>query len=161
MEFWSKGLGKRLIALTLSKGESLKSDGTLTLRGNMEAPVSWEYGMKLSDDDLVDFFRLLKDPSVADFLYESESRWKLYGGMLAGGLVLGVRVVTELLRNVLGRARVDEDISIQIPPPSERKLKKRKKVKRRLSGKPTPTPSHEVEATPEELAAAIVAEGAR
>jgi len=161
MEFWSKGLGKRLIGLTLSKGESLKSDGTLTLRGNMEEPVSWEYVMKLTDDDLVDFFLLLKDPAVADFLYESENRWKLYGCMIAGGVVLGVRVVTELLRNLLGRARVDEDISIQIPPPSERKLKKRKKVKRRLSGKPTPTPTHEVEATPEELAAAIVAEGAR
>lgn len=165
MEFWSKGLGKRLIALTLSKGESLKSDGTLTLRGNMEAPVEWEYVMKLTDDDLVDFFLLLKDPAVADFLYDSENRWKLYGGMIAGGLVLGVRVVIELLRNALGRGRVDEDVSIQIPPPSERKLKKRKKVKRRLSGKASPTPKHELapepEPTPEELAAAIVAEGAR
>jgi hypothetical protein len=81
--------------------------------------------------------------------------------MIAGGMVLGVRIVTELLRNLLGRARVDEDVSIQIPPPSERKLKKRKKVKRRLSGKATPTPTHEIEPTPEELAAAIVAEGAR
>jgi hypothetical protein len=168
MEFWSKGLGKRLIALTLSKGESLKSEGTLTLRGNMEEPVSWEYVMKLTDDDLVDFFLLLKDPAVADFLYESENRWRLYGGMIAGGIVLGVRVVTELLRNALGRARVDEDVVIQIPPPSERTLKKRKTVKRRLSGKatPTPTPRHELEPeepepTPEELAAAIVAEGAR
>ncbi|MBW2287632.1 MAG: hypothetical protein JRG80_01225 [Deltaproteobacteria bacterium] len=160
MEFWSKGLGKRLIALTLTEGEALNSEGTLTLRGHMAEPVSWEYVMKLSDEDLVDFFLLLKDPVVADFIFESENRWKLYGGMLAGGLQLGVKIVTELLRNVLRRAQVDEDMAIQIPPPSERKLKKRK-VKRRLSGKPSPTPKHEVVSSPEDLAAAIVAEGAR
>jgi len=47
MEFWSKGLGKMTIALTLTTGETLKSEGTLCLRGNMEEPVSWEYVMKL------------------------------------------------------------------------------------------------------------------
>jgi len=77
MEFWSKGLGKRLIALTLTGGEPLRSEGTLCLRGNMEEPVSWEYVMKLSEEDLVDFFLLLKDPAVADYLFESENRWKL------------------------------------------------------------------------------------
>ena len=80
--------------------------------------------------------------------------------MIVGGFQLGLSVVSELLRNVLGRAQVDEDVAIQIPPPSERKLRKRK-VKRRLSGKGTPTPRHEIESTPEDLAAAIVAEGAR
>ena len=160
MEFWSKGLGKRLIALTLTEGEPLHSEGTLCLRGNMEEPVSWEYVMKLTEEDLVDFFLLLKDPAVADFMFDSDNRWKLYGGMIAGGFQLGVRIVTELLRNVLGRAQVDEDVAIQIPPPSERKLTKRK-VKRRLSGAATPTPKHEVVPSPEDLAAAIVAEGAR
>jgi hypothetical protein len=160
MEFWSKGLGKRLIALTLTDGEPLHSEGTLCLRGNMEEPVSWEYVMKLTEEDLVDFFTLLKDPTVADFIFESDNRWKLYGGMIAGGVQLGVKIVTELLRGVLGRAQVDEDVAIQIPPPSERKLKKRK-VKRRLSGKATLTPRHEVDPSPEDLAAAIVAEGAR
>jgi hypothetical protein len=160
MEFWSKGLGKRLIALTLTEGEPLNSEGTLTLRGHMEAPVDWEYVMKLTGEDLVDFFLLLKDPTVADYIYDSENRWKLYGGMLVGGLQLGFKVVTEVLRNILGRAQVDEDMAIQIPPPSERKLKKRK-VKRRLSGGPSLTPTHEVALSPEDLAAAIVAEGAR
>jgi hypothetical protein len=160
MEFWSKGLGKRLIVLTLTEGEPLNSEGTLCLRGNMEAPVSWEYVMKLTEEDLVDFFMLLKDPVVADFLFDSDNRWQLYGAMIAGGFQLGVKVVTELLRNALGRAQVDEDVAIQIPPPSERKLKKRK-VKRRLSGKATATPMHEVEPSPEDLAAAIAAEGAR
>jgi hypothetical protein len=160
MEFWSKGLGKRLIALTLTEGEPLNSEGTLTLRGNMEEPVSWEYVMKLTEEDLVDFFLLLKEPSVADYLFDSENRWKLYGGMIVGGVQLGVKAVTEILRNALGRAQVDEDVAIQIPPPSERKLRKRK-VKRRLSGGPTSTPKHEAAISPEDMAAAIVAEGAR
>jgi hypothetical protein len=160
MEFWSKGLGKRLIALTLTKGEPLHSEGTLCLRGNMEEPVSWEYVMKLTEEDLVDFFMLLRDPVVADYIFESDNRWKLYGGMITGGVQLGTKIVVELLRNALGRAEVDEDVPIQIPPPSERKLTKRK-VKRRLSGKPTFTPKHEVDPSPEDLAAAIMAEGAR
>jgi hypothetical protein len=160
MEFWSKGLGKRLIALTLTEGEPLNSEGTLCLRGNMEEPVSWEYVMKLTEEDLVDFFMLLKDPSVADYIFDSDNRWKLYGGMISGGVQLGVKLVIEFLRHLIGRGQVDEDVAIQIPPPSERKLKKRK-VKRRLSGKPTLTPKHDVELSPEDLAAAIVAEGAR
>ena len=141
MEFWSKGLGKRTIALTLTKGEALKSEGTLCLRGNMEEPVSWEYIMKLEEDDLIDFFGLLRDRSVADFVFDSSNRWQLYGGMLAGGLRLGVLVVTEMLRKLLRRAQVDEDVAIQVPPPSVRKGKrKRGPVRRRLGSKSIAAP---------------------
>ncbi len=42
MEFWSKGLGKQTIALSLTDAEPLKREGTLYLKGRMEEPVSWE-----------------------------------------------------------------------------------------------------------------------
>ena len=40
MEFWSKGLGKQTIELTLTKSESLKSEGTLCLKGNMHPCIT-------------------------------------------------------------------------------------------------------------------------
>jgi hypothetical protein len=144
MEFRSKGLGKMTIALTLTKGEILKSEGTLCLRGNMEEPVSWEYVMKLADDDLVDFFGLLKEPAIADFLHGSPHRWQLYRGMLVGGIQLGVLVVTEILRKFLGRAQEDEDVVIQVPPPTERKREKGP-VRRRLGSKTTAPPKANAE----------------
>jgi hypothetical protein len=156
MEFWSKGLGKRTIALTLTKGESQKSEGTLCLRGNMEEPVSWEYIMKLEEDDLVDFFGLLKERAVADFVFDAPNRWELYRGMLFGGLRLGVRVVTEILRMLLRRSRVDEDVVIQVPPPSVR-TRKRGPVRRRLGSRSIATPKAGADAEDEELLEAVQA----
>jgi hypothetical protein len=157
MEFWSKGLGKKTIALTLTKGETLRSEGTLCLRGNMEEPVSWEYVMKLADDDLVDFFGLLKEPAIADFLHASPHRWQLYRDMLGGGIQLGVLVVTEILSKLLGRAQEDEDVVIQVPPPTERKRKKGP-VRRRLGSKTTAAPKANAEAV--DPVEALSAEGA-
>jgi len=158
MEFWSKGLGKRTIALTLTKGESLKSEETLCLRGNMEEPVSWEYIMKLDADDLVDFFGLLREPSVADFVFDSPNRWELYRGMLFGGLRLGVLVVTEVLRKLLRRSQVDEDMAIPVPPPSVRKPKrKRGPVRRRLGSRALAAPAADAASEEEELTEAVQA----
>ena len=58
MDFWSKGLGEQTIALSLTECESLKSEGMLYLKGRMEEPVSWEYIMSLSEDDMLDFGHL-------------------------------------------------------------------------------------------------------
>ena len=84
MEFWSKGLGKRTIALGLSKGESSLSTEALCLRGNMEEPVSWEYVMLLEEPDVGDFFALLREPELARFIHASPNRWRLYAGFVVG-----------------------------------------------------------------------------
>ncbi|UCE87469.1 MAG: hypothetical protein JSU66_07085 [Deltaproteobacteria bacterium] len=159
MEFWSKGLGRRTIELTLQKGETLKSEGTLCLRGNMEEPVSWEYVMKLAEDDLVDFFALLKEPAVADFIHDSPNRWRLYRDILVGGMQLGVRIVTEILRRLLGRAQEDEDVVIQVPPPTDRKRKKGP-VRRRLGSKTTAAPKADADPEAMDPVEVLSAEGA-
>jgi hypothetical protein len=145
MQFWSKGLGKKTIQLTLSKGESIRSGDKLFLQGQMEAPVSWEYIMPMGGDDLVDFFELLKEPAVARYIHSSPNRWQLYGAMIVQGLLLAGMVLSQALRHAFGRTEAELDVKIEVPPASVRKKKakatKRKPYRRRLGTKTTEAPS--------------------
>ena len=143
MDFWSKGLGEQTIALSLTDSEPLKSEGMLYLKGRMEEPVSWEYIMSLSEDDMVDFFTLLKEPAVADHLFESPNRWRLYGGMVVGGLRLAFLVLAVGMRRLLGREAQEEEVAIQVPPVPERRRKR--PGRRRLGSKASPAPPAESE----------------
>jgi hypothetical protein len=147
MDFWSKGLGEQTIALSLTDSEPLKSEGMLYLKGRMEEPVSWEYIMSLSEDDMVDFFTLLKEPAVADHLFESPNRWRIYGEMVLGGLRLAFLVLAAGLRRLLGREAQEEKVSIQVPPVPERR--RRRPGRRRLGGKVGSAPPAEPEAEAE------------
>jgi hypothetical protein len=151
MDFWSKGLGERTIALSLARSESLKSEGTLCLRGRMEEPVSWEYIMRLTGDDLADFFALLKEPALADYLYRSPNRWRLYAGLIRGGLQLALLVLMAALRRAFARDTEEEEVVIQVPPRPERK--RGRPVRRRLGSRTiaAPAPEPEVEESAEAL----------
>ena len=138
MDFWSKGLGEQTIALSLTDSEPLKSEGTLYLKGRMEEPVSWEYIMSLSEDDMVDFFTLLKEPAVADHLFESPNRWRIYRDMVVGGLRLAFLVLAAGLRRLLGREAQEEEVAIQVPPVPERR--RRRPGRRRLGSKASSAP---------------------
>ena len=150
MQFWSKGLGKKTIQLYMSKGESLTGGEFLYLRGTMEAPVSWEYIMPMRGEDIVDFFALLKDPAIAQFVHSSPRRWQLYGAMVVKGLQLAGLVCLEILRTLFGAETIEQGELIQVPPPSMLKQRKkrsksapaaRKPYKRRLGSKTTSAPS--------------------
>ena len=138
MDFWSKGLGEQTIALSLTDSEPLKSEGMLYLKGRMEEPVSWEYIMSLSEDDMVDFFTLLKEPAVADHLFESPNRWRIYRDMVVGGLRLAFLVLAAGLRRLLGRESQEEEVAIQVPPVPERRRKR--PGRRRLGSKASSAP---------------------
>ena len=138
MDFWSKGLGEQTIALSLTDSEPLKSEGMLYLKGRMEEPVSWEYIMSLSEDDMVDFFTLLKEPAVADHLFESPNRWRIYRDMVVGGLKLAFLVLAAGLRRLLGRDSQEEEVLIQVPPVPERRRKR--PGRRRLGSKASSAP---------------------
>jgi hypothetical protein len=143
MDFWSKGLGEQSIALSLTDSEPLKSEGMLYLKGRMEEPVSWEYIMRLSEDDMVDFFALLKEPEVADYLFESPNRWRLYREMVDGGLRLAFSVLAVSARRLLGREAQEEEVAIQVPPVPERRRKR--PGRRRLGSKASSAPEAESE----------------
>ncbi len=146
MEFWSKGLGKKTIALQLTAGESLVSEDALCLKGVMEEPVSWEYVMLLDKTDLVDFFVILQEPNLARYIHASPNRWRLYLGMVKGGAQIALRVLASLWKQSFGNAAPAEKVVIELPPPSMIKKKRKKKVlyRRRLStttlAAPTMTP---------------------
>jgi len=145
MEFWSKGLGKKTIAMGLTDGESSLSDDSLVLTGVMEAPVSWEYVMLLDEADLIDFFALLQEPNLARFVHSSPNKWSLYAGFVAGGVQIAWLAINALLRRGFGGAEQEERLAIQLPPPSAIKDKKKKKkvlYKRRLATTTLDAPSH-------------------
>jgi hypothetical protein len=144
MEFWSKGLGKKTIDMGLTDGESSVSEDALCLKGVMEAPVEWEYIMLLTEDDLVDFFALLQEPSLATYIHSSPNRWKLYLGFVLGGVQLAGLVVAALLGRAFGSVKQEERLAIQLPPPSMikgRKKRKKKLYRRRLSTTTLEAPS--------------------
>ncbi len=134
MEFWSKGLGKRTIALGLSKGESSLSTEALCLRGNMEEPVSWEYVMLLEEPDVGDFFALLREPELARFIHASPNRWRLYAGFVVGAAQVAWLVLKAAVLRRSGRIGSRDRVAIQLPPPYLiEKHKKKTAYRRRLS----------------------------
>jgi hypothetical protein len=94
--------------------------------------------MSLSEDDMVDFFTLLKEPAVADHLFESPNRWRIYRGMVWGGLRLAFLVLAAGLRGLLGREAQEEEVAIQVPPVPERRRKR--PGRRRLGSKASSAP---------------------
>jgi hypothetical protein len=121
MNFWSKGLGRRTIDLRLGAGEAIDGGDKLYVRGQMEAPVSWEYIMRLRTDDLADFFELLRDPALVDYVYGSPERWRLIRGMVVGGLQLAGLVLAAALRRRFAAGTVQQAVELDLPPPRERK----------------------------------------
>ena len=127
MEFWSKGLGTKTIAMGLTDGESLVSEEALCLKGTMAEPVSWEYVMLLDDADLVDFFAILQEPNLAKYIHSSPNRWRLYAGMVLGGAQIAWRALVATWKRRSGSLAQEERAVIQLPPPSMVKKKKQKK----------------------------------
>ena len=61
MDLWSKGLGRRVLSMTLGERELLAdSDGYLVIEGAMHAPTYWDYQVSLEEDDIVEFLELLQ-----------------------------------------------------------------------------------------------------
>jgi hypothetical protein len=121
MNFWSKGLGRRTIDMRLGAGEAVNGGDVLYVKGQMEAPVSWEYIMRLQTDDLADFFGLLRDPALVDFVYDSPERWRLIRGMVGGGLQLAGLVFAAALRQLFAGDAVQKAMELELPPPRKRK----------------------------------------
>lgn len=121
MNFWSKGLGQRTLDLRLGAGEAINGGDKLFVRGQMEAPVSWEYIMRLHVHDLADFFALLRDPVLIDYVYGSPERWLLIRGMLLGGLQLAGLLLIAALRQRFASDDSPRVVALELPPARERK----------------------------------------
>lgn len=155
MEFWSKGLGKKTIAMGLTKGESTVSTDALCLKGVMEEPIPWEYVMLMDEDDLVDFFALLQEPAFASYVHRSPNRWKIYASFALGALQIAWLAITGVLGRAFGSGAAEERVVVELPPPYVIKDKKKKKraYKRRLSTTALLAPTHTYEPSEEVPAA--------
>ena len=133
MNFWSKGLGKKTIDLYLGKGEAQKGVDRLYVKGRVEAPVSWEYIILLHDEDLADFFALLRDPAMADYVYRMPGRWRLLAQIAVGGLKVVGLVLAAGLSQAFGKDLRAGEVELEMPPPSVKK--RTRTVRARLGSK--------------------------
>jgi len=129
MQFWSKGLGKRTLELKLRNAKVIKSGNLLYLKGDLEEPVSWDYIMPIDSADLGEFLGLLGQPEVAEFLYRSPQRGRLYLSLAKGGLRFVGLLVARIIKDV--RAPGPEEPTIAVPPPRDRRTRTKAKVKTR------------------------------
>ena len=88
MDVWSKGLGTRTLNLRLEDTVTeILDDGSLRIKGVMGSPEYWNFAITMSEDDLIDFFKLVnKTPDCVDFLVHSKERWNIYYSLIKGAL---------------------------------------------------------------------------
>lgn len=131
MEFRSKGLGRRTVAMRLSGATTVKSGDKLYLSGTMDEPMTWDYIVVLDNDDLVDFVGLLGERTFAEYLWRSPDRWKLYATLVRRGGAFVVALLAGIVRRRRG-APAPVEPTIEVPPPRDRT--KRATVSRRRLG---------------------------
>ncbi len=153
MEFWSKGLGRQTVDLYLGKAETAKSGDMLYLKGTMEEPVLWDYIMPLSGDDVADFFALMKDPKIVEFIHQSPDRWKIYGFMITGGVRLAWLIAKALVLSFFRKIDPAQEPVIVVPPPIERKAR-RFSSRRNREAEETASAIPDIDAVEAEIAAA-------
>ena len=81
MIVWSRGLGKQRLPLALPDATLHVKPDVLTMEGVIE-PVCWNYAIRLTPEDLVDFLEIMAKPATAKYLAEK-------GGLL-GPFLLGL-----------------------------------------------------------------------
>jgi hypothetical protein len=94
MDLWSKGLGRRVLSLTLGERELLaEKDDYLVIEGVMHAPTYWDYQVSLEEDDIVEFLELLQKPDSLRFLATTEGKGEIYRTAAISALVFLWRTV--------------------------------------------------------------------
>jgi hypothetical protein len=68
MRFWSKGLGKRCLAMDCGM-ETVAIDGpTMVLSGKVRPPLGWAYTITMDETDWLDFIELTLHPTIVRHL---------------------------------------------------------------------------------------------
>jgi hypothetical protein len=105
MDLWSKGLGRRVLSLTLGERELLAdTDGYLVIEGVMHAPTYWDYQVSLEEDDIVEFLDLLQKPDSLRFLAGSGGRGRIFRTAATSGVIFLWRTIRLALTGKPGGA---------------------------------------------------------
>ena len=99
MDLWSKGLGRRVLSLSLSERESLETDSQeFFISGVMHAPTYWDYRVTLDREDVTDFLALLQRPDTVRFVAVDPERGRILRTALSSATVFAVRTLGLLVR---------------------------------------------------------------
>lgn len=94
MDLWSKGLGRRVLSMTLGERERLAAVGDcLVIEGTMHAPTYWEYQVSLEEDDIVEFLELLNQPDSLRFLATNTERRRIFTTAATSALIFAWRTL--------------------------------------------------------------------
>ncbi len=115
MILWSKGLGKLVLHLKLAERSSTSDrEEKLVIDGTMGPPTHWDYAVNMSEEDVLDFVELLKQPAPVRFVIEGEQRGALIRTALVSGVVFAwntVRCFLGLAPRAAGATEKDKDRS--------------------------------------------------
>ncbi|NNN21496.1 MAG: hypothetical protein HKL80_05780 [Acidimicrobiales bacterium] len=64
MKLKSKGLGKRELVIDLKECEIRAEHGEILLKGTVKSPVTWEFSIRVGQDDLPGMLRVASRPSM-------------------------------------------------------------------------------------------------
>ena len=113
MDLWSRGLGKRVLSLSLAENESLDaSDGALVIKGVMRAPTFWDYEVTLDEDDLVEFLELLQRRESLRLLSTGGRRRAFLRAALPAAAAFAMRTLRLLLRRAPRATQREEPAQI-------------------------------------------------
>lgn len=99
MDLWSKGLGRRVLSLSLAERQALRADADeFVISGVMHAPTYWDYEVTLDRRDVTDFLALLQRPEVVRFVGTDPGRWPVLVTALRSASVFAVRTLGLLVR---------------------------------------------------------------
>jgi hypothetical protein len=99
MDLWSKGLGRRVLSLSLDERDALETRGSdFVISGVMHAPTFWDYEVTLDRQDVVDFLDLLQRPDVVRFVAVDEQRTPILRTAISSAAVFAVRTLGLLVR---------------------------------------------------------------
>jgi len=78
MKLWSKGLGKRTLVLHLAEAEVEDAGEELLIKGVIKEPVWWEYTIRMTEDDVLDFFKVAVNRTAVGYLVSSRKAGRLF-----------------------------------------------------------------------------------
>ncbi|HKZ51518.1 MAG TPA: hypothetical protein VJ256_07155 [Dehalococcoidia bacterium] len=78
MKLWSKGLGRRTLVIRLGEAQIVREKGELLLRGVIKEPVWWDYAITMTEEDVMDFFKVAVNRTAVGYLVNNKKAGRLF-----------------------------------------------------------------------------------
>ena len=74
MEFWSTGLGKRSMGISVGEETVTVAGNDVFLKGTVRPPLSWHYTITMDKDDWIEFLEMAFHPVIIRYLIKPGKR---------------------------------------------------------------------------------------